>query len=400
MASLSEVEKSSRRTVWLEGQVLCLLDQRALPHRRVVLRLESYRQSVQAIREMAVRGAGTIGAAGAFAMAQAVLAAPPDRFQEEIEQARAAVSGARPTAKNLSYGVERVVRAVRSARGVEEARVKAAAEAQAVYDDDVRMTEKIAEAGLGVLPGGKAVLTHCNAGWLAYPGWGTALAPLYLAHSTGRPVFVIATETRPRSQGAKLTTWELSQAGVPHALIADTAAGSTMAQGEIGAVIVGADRIAANGDTANKVGTYTLAVLAKAHGIPFYVAAPSPTFDAECPSGAQIPIEERDEREVLEVEGAVDAGAGTLASVRVATPGVRARNPAFDVTPASYITAFITECGLIQPNRESVGRFFASTAEGRAPAALQPSSTPHPTTEKTSAAGIPGRPPQPSRPVR
>lgn len=398
MASLTKSERNSRRTVWLEGSVLCLLDQRALPHRNVVLRLESYRQAAQAIREMAVRGAGTIGAAGGFAMAQAAQAAPADRFRQEIAEAQRMISGARPTAKNLSYAVERVARAIRSSSGVQEARARAAAEAQAVYDDDVRMTEKIAEAGLAVLPDGRAVLTHCNAGWLAYPGWGTALAPLYLAHAMGRSVFVLATETRPRSQGAKLTTWELAQAGVPHALIADTAAGCTMAKGEIGMVIVGADRIAANGDTANKVGTYTLAVLAKTHGIPFYVAAPSPTFDAECPTGAEIPIEERDEREVLEVEGA--NADGRFASVRVAPPGVRARNPAFDVTPSSYITAFVTECGLIQPNRRAIGRFLASRPPRRNPAASRPSLARHPTTESISAAAVPGRSPRSSRPGR
>ena len=347
-----------RKTVWMEGSAVCMIDQRSLPHREEVLRLSAYPDTIRAIRDMAVRGAGTIGVAAGFAMAQAALAAPPGRgFREWIERAAREINAARPTAKNLSYAVERVLAAVRRAPDEVEARRLAGAEAEAIHDDDVRMTEEIARSGAEILPKGRAVMTHCNAGWLAYSGWGTALAPMYFAHARGEAVFVYANETRPRGQGAKLTTWELSKAGVPHALLADTAAGSMMAQGEIGAVIVGADRIAANGDTANKIGTYTLAVLAKEHKIPFYVAAPSPTFDAECPSGAEIPIEERDEREVLEAHGAT--GEGEWASVRVATPGVRARNPAFDVTPARFITGFITERGIVQPNREAIARFLA-----------------------------------------
>lgn len=346
-----------RKTVWLEGSVVCMMDQRALPHREVVLRLETYPETIHAIRDMAVRGAGTIGVAAGFAMAQAAQEAPSAGFRECLQRAAREINAARPTAKNLSYAVERVLAAILQAPGSAEARRLAVAEAEAVHEDDVRMTWEIARAGAEVLPKEKAVMTHCNAGWLAYSGWGTALAPMYLAHARGEPVFVYANETRPRGQGAKLTTWELAKAGVPHALLADTAAGSVMAKGEVGLVIVGADRIAANGDTANKIGTYTLAVLAKEHRIPFYVAAPSPTFDAGCPSGEQIPIEERDEREVLEVAGASPAGEWT--SVRVATAGVRARNPAFDVTPARLITGFITERGIIPPDREAIAQFLA-----------------------------------------
>ena len=356
------IQQKCGQPVWMEGASLCLIDQRELPHRVLILRLNSYLETIEAIREMAVRGAGTIGVTAGFAMAQAAWAASADRFWPELEQAAARINAARPTAKNLSYAVERVLRNARGASDVQAVRQKAAAEAQAIYDDDVRMTERIAQAGLSLVPQGKGILTHCNAGWLAYPGRGTALAPIYLAHEQGQSVFVYATETRPRSQGAKLTTWELGQAGVPHALIADTAAGSLIAQGGVGMVIVGADRIAANGDTANKIGTYTLAILARAHEIPFYVAAPSPTFDPECPSGGQIPIEERDEREVLEVSGAVVGDGDRSARVRVATPGVQAKNQAFDVTPASLITAFITECGQVRPEPESIRRFLDQAA--------------------------------------
>ena len=372
-----------RRTVWLEGGTVCMLDQRELPYRETVLRLQKYRGTTEAIREMVVRGAGTIGVAGGYAMAQAALAAPSHGFWQEVDEAARHVSAARPTAKNLSYAVEQVLRAVRSASEVEEARRLAVSEAEHLHTDDIRMTERIAEHGAPLVPRGKAAMTHCNAGWLAYAGWGTALAPLYMAHARGERVFVYATETRPRGQGARLTTWELTQAGVPHALIADTAAGATMAAGEIGLVLVGADRIAANGDTANKIGTYTLAVLARRHRVPFYVAAPSPTFDAACPSGAKIPIEERDEKEVLEVGGL--SPEGQWASVRVATPGVQARNPAFDVTPAELITGFITECGIVRPNRRAIARYLARAARERDRRRSLPSSTRHPTTERTAA---------------
>ena len=346
-----------KQTVWMEGPAVCMIDQRDLPHREAVLRLADYPGTIRAIRDMAVRGAGTIGVTAGFAMAQAALAAPAGAgFQAWVEKAAREINAARPTAKNLSYAVERVLRVMAEAPDEAQARRRAVAEAEAIHDDDVRMTERIAEAGAAILPKGKAVMTHCNAGWLAYSGWGTALAPMYFAHARGEAVFVYANETRPRGQGAKLTTWELAKAGVPHALLADTAAGSMMAQGEIGVVIVGADRIAANGDTANKIGTYTLAVLAKEHKIPFYVAAPSPTFDADCPSGERIPIEERDEKEVLEAHGTL--ADGSWASVRTATPGVRARNPAFDVTPARLITGFITERGIVRPNASAISRFL------------------------------------------
>ena len=352
------------RTVWMEEAVVCMLDQRLLPHSRVVLRLSTLEETIAGIRDMAVRGAGTIGVTAGFAMAQAALLAPASDFWKEMSRCADRIRQARPTAQNLFYAVDRVDAAIRAAEDVEAARRLALAEAHAIENDDIRMTTAIAQAGRSLVPSKKAVMTHCNAGWLAYAGWGTALAPIYMAHQQGQPVFVIATETRPRSQGAKLTTWELSQAKIPHLLIADTAAGSMMKKGEIGLVIVGADRIAANGDTANKIGTYSLAVLAQAHNIPFYVAAPSPTFDAECPSGDSIPIEERGEEEVLNVSGASD-GPGQ-AAVRIAPEGVRAKNPAFDVTPAERITGFITECGIIVPNREAISKFLSQAhAVGR-----------------------------------
>ncbi len=356
MNSPADTMQGMGRPVWIEGGTVCMIDQRLLPHAEKVARSYSFQDTADAIRDMTVRGAVTIGITAGYAMAQAAFAAPSFRFWDFIERAAAIIGAARPTAKNLTYAVDRVLNSMRKAAEIEAARWQALSEAQAIEEDDRVMTERIAHVGLPLIPEDKAVLTHCNAGWLACPTWGTALGPIYLAHRQGRSVFVYATETRPRSQGAKLTTWELSQAGVPHALIADTAAGYTMRKGEIGLVIVGADRIAANGDTANKIGTYTLALLAKAHSIPFYVAAPSPTFDKDCPTGEQIPIEERDEREVLEVSGALETGQEAV--VRVTGPSVKANNPAFDVTPAELITGFITESGIIAPNRSAIGRFL------------------------------------------
>lgn len=353
-----------RRAVWMEGAEVRLIDQRLLPHRHAVVRSTSARQTALLIREMAVRGAGTLGVTAGLAIAQAALKASSGRFWKEVDSACEQIRATRPTARNLFGAVERVVAAMRKARGIDDARQRAVSQARAIEEDALRMTEAMARRGLPIVPDGKAVLTHCNAGWLAYPGWGTALAPIYLAHERGQNVFVLATETRPRSQGAKLTSWELTRAGIPHALLSDTAAGAMMAKGEVGVVIVGADRVAANGDTANKIGTYSLAVLAKAHGIPFYVAAPSPTFDADCPSGSSIPIEERDEKEVLEVNG-MARGKGPIA-VRIAPEGVRARNPAFDVTPSYLITRFLTECGLIPATSNAITRFL-SKARGPHP---------------------------------
>ncbi|MCM8794252.1 MAG: S-methyl-5-thioribose-1-phosphate isomerase [Candidatus Omnitrophica bacterium] len=355
------------KAVWMEGTDVCLIDQRRLPHKMEILRLREVRQTVQAIREMAVRGAGSIGAAAGFAMAQAALMARGADFFGEVDRAAQLIRSARPTAKNLFYAVDQVLQAIRSQTQPRPAAERAAARAQELYEKDVEMTRQIAETGLSLLPSSGAVLTHCNAGWLAYPGWGTALAPLFLAHQRGIDLFVYADETRPRSQGAKLTVWELAQAGIQHLLIADTMAGTLMKQGRIGAVFVGADRIAANGDTANKIGTYGLAVLAKAHGIPFYVAAPSPTFDFECPDESAIPIEERAQEEVLEVSGLTRAGAEE--AVRVAPHGTKAFNPAFDVTPAEWITGFVTEKGLIRPQPEALERFLSQT-DGSKPAAV------------------------------
>jgi translation initiation factor eIF-2B subunit alpha/methylthioribose-1-phosphate isomerase len=247
----------------------------------------------------------------------------------DLDQAYRTLLETRPTAADLKHALDRVRRHLSDP----------VAEAERIADEYVERMLKIGRAGLPLLNKGCRVLTHCNAGWLAIVDWGSATAPIYLAHRRGRQVFVWVDETRPRNQGASLTSWELLQEGVPHKIIADNAGGFYMRRGEVDLCIVGADRIAANGDVANKIGTYQKAVLAKENGIPFYVAAPSSTIDLNCRSGDDIPIEERDEDEVHFV-----------GKTRISPRGARAGNPAFDVTPACYITGIITERGTLKPS--------------------------------------------------
>ena len=344
------------RTVWVEDGVVCLIDQRSLPHQFEILRCPTYRDTARAISDMAVRGAGAIGAAAGFAMAQGVCEAPEANFRSSIEDAARTIRSTRPTAQDLFAAVERVRAAALAAGTPSQVREAAVRVAAAVAEENAKAGEAIGRVGAALLQSGMRILTHCNAGWLAFTDWGSALAPIYHAQAMGMPLFVYVTETRPRSQGAKLTEWELGQAGVPHVLIADTAAGSLFARGEIDCVIVGADRIAANGDVANKIGTYALAVLAQHHHVPFYVAAPRSTFDPKTPSGEEIPIETRSEDEVLWVSGLMEDG--TPSRVRIASPDARALNPAFDVTPARLVTQFITESGLLASEPESIAEFI------------------------------------------
>ncbi len=336
------------RTVWLEGATVRMINQHLLPHRFEVIDLPTYDDTATAIRTMIVRGAGAIGAAAGYGLAQAALAAPADaRFAAALARAAEVLRATRPTAVDLFYAIDRVLAAALGARSAEEGRRAAVEEARRLADANAAAGQAIGRHGAALLGQRARVLTHCNAGWLAFVDWGSALAPVYAAARQGKDVFVYVDETRPRCQGARLTAWELGGEGVPYAIIADNAAGHYMQRGQVDAVIVGADRIAANGDVANKIGTYEKAVLAHAHGIPFYVAAPLSTVDPACPSGEAIPIEERDEDEVLYAEGLDEAGA--LRRVRVAPAGARAKNPAFDVTPARYVTAFITQRGVHAP---------------------------------------------------
>jgi S-methyl-5-thioribose-1-phosphate isomerase len=322
------------RAVWMEGRDVVVINQPLLPHRFELLRLKNHRETARAIRTMIVRGAGTIGATAAYGLAQAYLEGV------DTDRAYRTLLETRPTAADLKHALDRVRSRAASAKD-------AVAEAGAIADEYVVCAQRIAKIGLPLIRNGVRVLTHCNAGWLALVDWGSAPAPIYLAHRRGRKVFVWVDETRPRNQGANLTSWEFLQEGVPHKIIADNAGGFYMQRGEVDLCIVGADRIAANGDVANKIGTYQKAVVAHENGIPFYVAAPGSTIDLECRNGDDIPIEERDEDEVHFVRGETDDA--KLVRVRVSPRRAAAANPAFDVTPARYITGIITERGILKP---------------------------------------------------
>ncbi|MBN1410070.1 MAG: S-methyl-5-thioribose-1-phosphate isomerase [Spirochaetales bacterium] len=335
------------RTVWMEGKSVHMINQPLLPHQFVIYTAGDHRQTAEAIRTMIIRGAGAIGVAAGYALAQAVLEAPDAGFEGYISDAFKTISSTRPTAQNLFYALDRVSKAVKAAAGPDKARQLAVNEAESIADEDVASGKRIGELGNSLIKDGYRIMTHCNAGWLAFADWGSALAPVYFAARDNKKVFVWVDETRPRLQGANLTAWELSSENIPLAVISDNAAGYYMRRGEVDLMIVGSDRIAVNGDVANKIGTYEKAVLAHENGIPFYVAAPTSTIDWNCQSGVDIPIEERSGEEVLFITGMDNDG--TLRKVRIAPDCVKARNPAFDVTPAEYIKAIITEKGIVEP---------------------------------------------------
>jgi len=335
----------------MEGTSVFFIEQNLLPFQFRIERSDDYRSSCHAIRTMQVRGAGAIGAIAGFAMAQAVEEASRTGDPALAERAKAEIEATRPTARNLFFATTKVFAAgMTSAEG-------AIIEALAIADKDAEDCRKIGEYGFHLIKDGYRVETHCNAGWLAFVDYGSALSPIYLAHERGRKIFVYADETRPRSQGARLTAWELQQQGIPHTIIPDNAGAWLMSQGKIDIMITGADRIAANGDTANKIGTFEKALAAKAIGIPFYIAAPLSTFDLGCESGRDIPIEYRSGDEVLYAEGPDEDG--VIRKILLASPGSEALNPAFDVTPAELITGIITEKGIIQASRDGVRRVMA-----------------------------------------
>ncbi|HEV2284107.1 MAG TPA: S-methyl-5-thioribose-1-phosphate isomerase [bacterium] len=331
---------STEAPLWWEDGALCLIDQTALPHDFRSRRCTTWEEVAEAIRALRVRGAPAIGLAAAYGLALAGRAATGSRA-EQLARLRLAASGlraARPTAVNLAWALERMLAAAEATPEAERLPGRLLEEAQAMARADLEMNRRMAAHGAALLPHGASVLTYCNTGMLATGGWGTAFGVLRQAHDEGRRIRVIVCETRPVLQGARLTAWELVQHGIPATLITDNAAATLMRAGEVDAVIVGADRIAANGDTANKVGTYALAVLAHAHGLPFFVAAPLSTVDLATPEGTVIPIEERSADEVT-----------MLGGTRVAAPGIAVRNPAFDVTPHRLITAIVTESGVLRP---------------------------------------------------
>ena len=324
---------------WAQDRLL-LLDQRRLPAEETELACAGWRQVAEAIRSLAVRGAPAIGVAAAFGVALAARESRATRFDDLLADLEVAIKGlaaTRPTAVNLFWALERMRRVCLDHRTLQpdQLRARLLAEALAIQEEDVAANRTLAEHGAGIVPARARILTHCNAGALATAGHGTALGVVRTAHQQGKVALVWVNETRPVLQGARLTAWECMKDGIPHRLIADATAAWLMAKGQVDLVITGADRIAANGDTANKIGTYGLAVLAKRHGIAFYVAAPFSTIDPTLASGALIPIEERDANEIRQVGG------------RLVAPELSpVFNPAFDVTPAELITAIITERGV------------------------------------------------------
>jgi S-methyl-5-thioribose-1-phosphate isomerase len=334
-----KVEGRDYRTVWMvEGRVH-LIEQNLLPFRFEVFEAVNYQETCMAISTMVVRGAGAIGATAGYAMAQAFLHAGDDA--DYIENARRQIEMTRPTAQNLFYAVERVYRAGLSSTS------NAVREAHDIADEDADACKTIGTLGNALITDGSNIETHCNAGWLAFVDYGSALSPVYTAHRSGKRVFVYADETRPRGQGARLTAWELKNEDVPHMIIADNAGAHLMSRGMVDMVIVGSDRIAANGDVANKIGTLEKAIAARYYGIPFYVAAPVSTIDYGSPAGSSIPIEERSMDEILYQSG--PTADGNIEQVLVSSPGSEALNPAFDITPAELITAIITDQGIYKP---------------------------------------------------
>ncbi len=329
------------RPIRWEADHLIFLDQTLLPHEERYAEATSYHQVAEAIRRLQVRGAPLIGIAAAYGMALAALEAPQgemEKFLAHLEEAAAYLAATRPTAVNLTWALARIMKCAYRYRTPQEATAAILAEAKTIHRQQEEADLELARFGASLLPQGARVITHCNTGALATGGYGTALGIIKMAWEEGRITHVYLTETRPLLQGARLTAWELEQLGVPSSLIVDGAAGVVMARGLVQAAIVGADRIACNGDVANKVGTYPLALLAKEHNVPFYVAAPTSTIDLACPSGSQIPIEERSAEEVKRVMG-----------IPTAPKGLDAFNPAFDVTPAHLVTAIITEKGIARP---------------------------------------------------
>ncbi len=351
-------EPKDTYTVYWENGAVRMIDQRILPERFEILTLTSHHEVADAIRTMAVRGAPAIGVSAALGMALAAGAARglhPAEFQAALRAAGEELAGTRPTAVNLFWAIERIRKvAAVHAHDAESAADAVLAEAREMVEEDVRTNRAIGRHGAPLLPDEGGVVTHCNAGGLACVHYGTKLGVIRAAVEAGKKLHVWVDETRPRLQGMKLTAWECRELGIPATVISDGMAAAIMRQGKVQAVIVGADRIAANGDTANKIGTYGLALAARAHDLPFYVAAPLSTVDFGMASGESIPIEERSAEEMTHANG-----------VRLAPEGVAVYNPAFDVTPAQYVTAIITERGVARaPYVESLAELRAAGEPG------------------------------------
>jgi len=359
-----KVHGKPMRSVWLEadGWSVGIIDQTHLPHAFVTLRLTTLDEAAHSIRSMQVRGAPLIGAVAAYGVC---LGLREDASDGALERTCALLQATRPTAVNLRWALDEMRQALRALSPAQ--RVAAAYQrAAALCDEDVAINHAIGEHGLGLIEsawerkgrqGRVNVLTHCNAGWLATVDWGTALSPIYQAHDSGIPVHVWVDETRPRNQGAGLTAWELGQHGVPHTVIVDNMGGHLMQHGQVDLCIVGTDRTTARGDVANKIGTYLKALAAKDNGVPFYVALPSPTIDWTLEDGVKdIPIEQRDGREVTDVSGRLPSG--EVVTVRVTPEGSPVANYGFDVTPARLVTALVTERGVCEATPEGLLSLF------------------------------------------
>jgi methylthioribose-1-phosphate isomerase len=356
------IEGKPYRTIWRnEGAAsITIIDQTRLPHEFVVVELATLTDAARAIKDMKVRGAPLIGVTAAYGLALALTADPSDAA---LDAACATLKATRPTAVNLVWALNVMRESVYGLPKAERA-AAAFARAAALAEEDVALCSAIGTHGLALIKeiaarknGTVNILTHCNAGWLATVDWGTATAPIYKAQEAGIALHVFVDETRPRNQGASLTAWELGQQGIAHHVIVDNAGGHFMQHGEVDLVIVGTDRTTATGDVCNKIGTYLKALAAKDNGVPFYVAAPSPSIDFALSDGVrEIPIEERSAREVTHMPGRTDDG--RVVSVQIVPTGSKAQNPAFDVTPARLVTGLITERGVIAANREALAKVF------------------------------------------
>ncbi len=324
---------------WL-GDRVKILDQTRLPQEEVYVELSHYQSIASAIVELKIRGAPAIGIVGAYAMALGALkiqTTTRSEFLEKLQSISRVLGATRPTARNLFRAIDRMEQVAAAGKDIDQIKTALVNEAVRIHFEEAEATRKLSQLGAELIKDGFIILTHCNTGALATAGYGTALGVIKQAKEQGKKIKVFATETRPLLQGARLTAWELKRANIPFTLITDSMAGYFMSRGEVDCVIVGADRVAANGDTANKIGTYSLAVLAMENGVPFYIAAPTTTIDLSLTSGDEIPIEQRSPEEVTHIQG-----------VRIAPEDIEAANPAFDVTPHHYITAIITENGIIK----------------------------------------------------
>lgn len=346
-------------TLWREGRTIKMIDQRKLPHQFTIISLESHEKTADAIKNMICRGAGAIGVAAGYGMAQAALEAENltlNNFKKYIIKASETLSQTRPTAVNLFHSIERCLETAKE--GTVKKRVKKILnESEKIAKEDLEASEKMGSIGNELIKDGYGILTHCNAGALAFLDLGTALSPIRSAHKEGKKIHVYVDETRPRCQGSRLTAWELQQEGIPYSIIVDNAAGYYMRKEEINMVIVGADRITSNGDVVNKIGTYEKAVLAKENEIEFYVAAPKMTFDLNTQTGDEVKIEERDIEEVTHYTGINEEG--KISRIRITEKNAHARNPSFDITPSKYVTGFITEMGMIYPPyKENIKKYL------------------------------------------